>query len=94
MTIPQYAPWPELNVGDLVLVRDRRTARETTVIVTDSLPPLEGEGPGLRDNHGRVIRHHFYDARRLNADPLALNQDRIDELFSQITAPTPDTRNR
>ena len=94
MTHPHFAPWPTMRAGDLVLVRDRRTARELTVIVADTLPPLEGEGAGIRDSRGRTIRHHFCDARPLTADPLAADQDRVDELFVQITAPTPDMRHR
>lgn len=89
MNRPHFAPWPAMRVGDLVLIRDRRTARELTVIVAGTLPSLEGEGPGIRDSRGRTIRHHFYEARPLTADPLAADQDRVNELFAQITAPTP-----
>lgn len=82
-----YTPWPPIHRGDRVLIRERRTARELVVDVTEILPTLEGEGPGIRDQHGRTIRHHFYDARPVHPCPEIPDQREIDERFAQITDP-------
>lgn len=87
MTDPIYSAWPPMNLGDRILIRERLTALELTVTVTATLPALEGEGPGIIDDRGRTIRHHFYDARL--AAPETLDQRDVDHLFAQITAPTP-----
>lgn len=86
MIDPTYAAWPEMSRGDQILIRERLTARELTVTVTATLPPIEGEGPGIIDDRGRTIRHHFYDARPTPIE--TLDQQEVDRLFAHLTAPT------
>ena len=89
MNAPRFRPWPNLNPGDQILIRNRRTAHELVTIVDQTLPPLEGEGAGIRDRHGRTIRHHFYDIRPIRTDPTIPDQHEIDRRFAEITTPDP-----
>src|SRR3546814_5609000 len=57
------AAWPALRVGERALIPERDTAREPPVTAVTLLDPHEGEGDGFVAHRGRVIRHHFYDAR-------------------------------
>jgi len=84
----EFQNWDTITPGDRVIVRDRRTAHEQIVTVRDTLPPLEGEGPGFVDETGETHRHHFHALRRLDPDANS-GPDRptIDRLFDEITRP-------
>ena len=56
--------------------------------------PIEGEGEGLVDHRGRVIRHHFYDARPIAADVDLPDQRDVDTRFARLTADLLNTRTR
>lgn len=86
--------WPALRIGDRALIRERETARELTVTVATLLDPLEGEGDGFVDHRGRVIRHHFYDARPIAADVDLPDQRDVDTRFARLTADLLNTRTR
>jgi hypothetical protein len=88
------AAWPALRIGDRTLIRERDTARELTVTVVTLLNPLEGEGDGFVDHRGRVIRHHFYDARPIAPDPDLTDQRDVDDRFAQLTAALLNARTR
>lgn len=92
MTDPELTTWPALRIGDHALIRERATARELTVTIVALLEPIEGEGVGLVDHRGRVIRHHFYDARPIAADDDLPDQLDIDAQFAQLTAELLNTR--
>ena len=55
---------------------------------------LEGEGDGFVDHRGRVIRHHFYDARPIAPDPELTDQRDVDDRFTQLTAALLNARTR
>lgn len=88
------AAWPALRIGNRALIRERVTARELAVTVVTLLDPLEGEGDGFVDHRGRVIRHHFYDARPIAPDPELTDQGDVDERFAQLTAALLNARTR
>lgn len=94
MTNPELTTWPALRVGDHALIRERATARELTVTVVALLEALEGEGAGFVDHRGRVIRHHFYDARPIADDDGLPDQRDVDARFARLTADLLNTRTR
>ncbi|MGC5225164.1 hypothetical protein ACPW96_21555 [Micromonospora sp. DT81.3] len=80
--------WDKLAPEDRVIVRDRRTASEQIVTVRQTLPAIEGEGPGFVDTNGQTYRHHFHAARRV--DPTRScgpDQPTVDRLFAALTQP-------
>lgn len=89
-----FTPWPALRGGDRALIRERDTARELAVTVVTLLDPLEGEGEGFIDHRGRVIRHHFYDARPIPPDADLTDQRDADFRFAQLTAVLLNARKR
>ncbi|WP_193599304.1 hypothetical protein [Microbacterium sp. YJN-G] len=94
MTDPELASWPALHIGDRTLIRERGTAREVTVDVVTLLDPIEGEGAGFVDDRGRVIRHHFYDARPIAPDADLADPRDVDARFAQLTAELLNMRTR
>ena len=94
MTDPELTAWPALRLGDHALIRERATARELAVTIVTLLEPIEGEGEGLVDHRGRVIRHHFYDARPIAADVDLPDQRDVDTRFARLTADLLNTRTR
>lgn len=77
----EHAAWPDLSVGDTVIVGHRHDGWSRVVTITELLPPLPGAGEGFITTTGKAYQHFSFEVTPTDQHDVA----RIDATFDQLT---------
>lgn len=84
--------WPELNPGDVVQLGNRHTHRQLHTTVAETLPAIDGDGPGIVDVTGATYRHFDFTLRVLDARSYEIDRSFAALIDMLEYTPTRDTQ--